>query len=420
MKYRDLVDFQPIEEIIELRDADKANRARELVSTYVISDQMSRQLSDLIGANLDFAATDAKGIVVIGNYGTGKSHLMAVVSAIAEHADLLELVNHERVREAFKGVAGNYLVARMEIGAVKTPLRDIVVRELERSLKSWDVEYTFPPQDEITNHKDAIEAMLAAVEAKHPGKGVLLVIDELLDYLRALKQEEVIGHFNFLRELGEASGNGRFRVIAGVQESLFDSPAFAFIANVVQRVQARYLQVLITSDDLAYVVESRLLKKTGEQLSKIRTHLERFAPLFPHMQAKLDDYVRLFPIHPRYIEVFEEVEIAEKREVLRTLSQEIKSRLAEDVPTQTPGLVAYDSYWSVISKTPSFLAEPRVGEVEDKASVVLKRVQTAFPKPALKPAAERIVSALGVYRLAVGDIRNQSDSRPRTCAMTSR
>lgn len=405
MKYRDLVDFQPIEEIIELRDADKETRARELVSTYVISDQMSRQLSDLIGANLDFAAPDAKGIVVIGNYGTGKSHLMAVVSAVAERQDLLEVITHKGVREAFEPFAGKYLVARMELGAVKTPLRDIVVRELERHLKSWGVDYSFPGQDEIANHKDAIEAMLGAVEAQHPGRGVLLVIDELLDYLRALKQEEVIGHFNFLRELGEACGNGRFRVMAGVQESLFDSPAFAFIANVVQRVHARYLQVLITSDDLAYVVESRLLKKTDDQRAKIRTHLERFAPLFPHLQAKQDDYVRLFPIHPRYIEVFEEVEIAEKREVLRTLSHEIKARLDADVPTDRPGLVAYDSYWDVIAKTPSFLADPRVGEVEAKAKVVLNKVKTAYPNPALRPAAERITAALGVFRLAVGDIR---------------
>jgi hypothetical protein len=405
LKYRDLVDFQPIEEIIELRDAGKESRARELVGTYVISEQMSRQMSEYIGANLDFAAPDAKGIVVIGNYGTGKSHLMAVVSAVAERADLLALIGHEGVRKAFEPVAGKYLVARMELGAVKTPLRDIIVRELERNLKSWGVDYTFPAQDEITNHKDAIEAMLGAVEAQHPGKGVLLVIDELLDYLRALRQEEVIGHFNFLRELGEASGNGRFRVMAGVQESLFDSPAFAFIANVVQRVQARYLQVLITSDDLAYVVESRLLKKTDNQRAKIRSHLERFAPLFPHLQAKLDDYVRLFPIHPRYIEVFEEVEIAEKREVLRTLSQEIKARLDADVPAETPGVVAYDSYWDVIARTPSFLADVRVGEVENKASVVLNRVRTAYPNVALKPAAERVVAALGVYRLAVGDIR---------------
>ena len=37
-----------------------------------------------MAARLDFSHVDAKGIFVVGNYGTGKSHPMAVVSALAE------------------------------------------------------------------------------------------------------------------------------------------------------------------------------------------------------------------------------------------------------------------------------------------------------------------------------------------------
>src|ERR1035437_7837675 len=186
VKYRELVQFDPIEEVIELRDADKADRAKALVRTYVVSDAMERRLVDLFAPLLDFSCLEAKGIFVVGNYGTGKSHLMAIVSALAENSALLDELGNAAVREAFRPVAGRYLVARFEIGAVTTPLRTIVIRELEKHLKAWGVEYAFPAADQITNHKDAIEAMLAAVEAKHPGKGVLIVIADMLDYLKAL------------------------------------------------------------------------------------------------------------------------------------------------------------------------------------------------------------------------------------------
>jgi hypothetical protein len=405
LKYGELVQFDPIESVIELRDAGQTAKARQLVSTYVISDSMARQLADTIAAHLDFANLDAKGIFVVGNYGTGKSHLMAVVSSVAENAEMLEGLGNEQVQKAFGAVAGRYLVARIEIGAVKTPLRDIVVRELEKNLKAWGVSYAFPPADQLTNHKDAIEHMLAAVEAAHSGKGVLVVIDELLDYLRALG-EGAISAFNFLRELGEAAGNGRFRVIAGVQESLISSPSFGFLASLVQKVSARFVEVWITRQDLAFVVENRLLAKRPEQRERIREHLEQFMPLFPTMSAEREGFIRLFPVHPRYLEVFENIEIAEKREVLRTLSHEMSRLLGEDVPEDDPGLIAYDSYWRVINATPSYLATPAVGEVEQKSSIVASKIATSLPKAQYRPAANRIVDALSVYRLAVGGIRS--------------
>lgn len=404
MKYRDLVQFDPIETVIELRDANQMAKAKRLVASYVISESMERQLVDLMAPHLDFGHLEAKGIFVVGNYGTGKSHLMAVVSSIAEHADLLASVRSNGVREAFRGVAGRYLVARFEIGAVKGSLRSIVIRELEKNLKSWRVDYKFPPADQITNNKDAIEQMLAAVEGVQPGKGVLVVIDELLDYLKALG-DGAVEAFNFLRELGEASGNGRFRVIAGVQESLISSPTFGFLASLIQKVSARFIEVWITRQDLAFVVESRLLGKTAEQRERIRLHLEQFMPLFPTMSAQRDDFIRLFPVHPRYIQMFEQIEIAEKREVLRTLSQEMGKLLDQDVPSDRPGLIAYDSYWQIVKKTPTLLASPAVGEVEQRSNVVASKVHTSFPKAQYRPAALRIVDALSVYRLAVDDLR---------------
>ncbi len=44
MKYSDLIQFDPIETIIQLRDADETAVAQKLVSTYVISEEMADSL----------------------------------------------------------------------------------------------------------------------------------------------------------------------------------------------------------------------------------------------------------------------------------------------------------------------------------------------------------------------------------------
>src|SRR6266568_5592142 len=98
MRYSELIQFEPIETVIQLREADSASEARRLVDTFVISDRMAELLGDLVFPQLQFTKpADNKGLLVVGNYGTGKSHLMALISAIAEHAELTEALAHAQV-----------------------------------------------------------------------------------------------------------------------------------------------------------------------------------------------------------------------------------------------------------------------------------------------------------------------------------
>ena len=100
MKYSELIQFEPIESVVQLREADSAADARRLVETFVISDRMAELLGDLVFPQLQFnKPADNKGILVVGNYGTGKSHLMAVISAIAEHADLAPRLTSPKVAD---------------------------------------------------------------------------------------------------------------------------------------------------------------------------------------------------------------------------------------------------------------------------------------------------------------------------------
>ena len=92
MKYRDLVQFNPIESVIVLRSADDRKKAEELVRSYVMSDSMAELIQAKILSQLQLEnVVDNKGVLLVGNYGTGKSHLMSVISSIANCADLLPL-----------------------------------------------------------------------------------------------------------------------------------------------------------------------------------------------------------------------------------------------------------------------------------------------------------------------------------------
>lgn len=405
MRYEELIQFDPIETVVQLRDADEAEAARHLVSTYVISEEMAEKFTALVFPQLQYdQPADNKGLLVVGNYGTGKSHLMSVISGIAERAELVSEISNPKTADEAKSVAGKFKVVRTEIGATTMSLRDIIVGELEEHLDAFGVTFTFPSAADVASNKRAFEEMMAAFHKEYPDLGLLLVVDELLDYLRSRKDQELILDLNFLREIGEVCKDLRFRFVAGLQEAIFDSPRFSFVADSIRRVKDRFEQILIARRDVKFVVAQRLLKKTAEQEAKVRKYLTPFAKFYGHLNERMDEYVGLFPVHPDYIDTFERVTAVEKREILRTLSLSMKRLLGQELPADHPGLIAYDSYWSTLRENPSFRTVPDIKAVIDCSQVLESRIEQAFTRPAYRPMALRVIHALSVHRLTTGDI----------------
>ena len=405
MRYSDLIQFEPIETVVQLRAADTASEAERLVRCFVISERMAELLADLIFPQLAIdRPADAKGMLVVGNYGTGKSHLMAFVSALAERSDLRPLVAEPGVADAALGISGRFKVVRIEIGAITMGLRGILTGGLEDALDGMGVSFRFPEADTVSNNKDAFHEMMNAFGQAFPDQGLLLVVDELLDYLKTRKGADLLLDLNFLREIGEICQSSRFRFMAGVQESLFDSPKFQFVAETLRRVQDRFEQARIAREDVAHVLATRLLRKGLAQQALVRDHLEKFAPLYGGMTEKLDDFVRLFPVHPAFLEVFERLYLAEKREVLKTISGAIRRLIDQPVPTDSPGLIAFDSYWQTLKDNSTFRAVPEIREVIQKTDVLEERIRVGLSRPAYAAVALRIIHGLAVHRLTTGDI----------------
>ena len=402
MRYGDLIQFEPIESVIQLLDANRPESASRLVATYVISDDMAERIAKQMIPQLSFdESVDHMGVLVVGNYGTGKSHLMSVLSLIAEDAAYVPMIHHPKVAEAAGSIAGKFKVHRIEISS-QMSLRDIITQELEIFLENQGVSYTFPPADKVVNNKAAFEEMMAAFDEVHPGQGVLLVVDEFLEFLRSRKDHDLVLDLSFLREIGEVTKHLRFRFVAGVQEAIFDSSRFQHVADSLRRVNERFTQVLLARQDVSFVVAERLLKKSADQQHKIRTYLTPFAKFYSNMNERMDEYVRLFPVHPDYIGTFERLIFTEKRGALVTLRDQIQAILGDEVPTDRPGLIGFDKFWDTVTSNSVLRSDPNIGPVLKVAEVLGERVQKAFTRPAYKAMAERVIKGLSVHRLTTG------------------
>jgi hypothetical protein len=416
VKYSELLQpAEPLETVKQIRESGTLENAKRDVETFVISDRIADQLSNIIIPALRYDASSAtrkKSVFIVATYGTGKTHLMSVIAGVGEHASLRDRLTHPGVAEAAKAIAGKFKVIRFDIGATSLPLREIVSTEIQRGLAHMGVDFTFPDWGPATNSKDAFADMMAAFETVHTDAGLLFVLDELLDYLRGRRDGELIQDLTFLREIGELAASTRFRLIAGLQEAIFDNPRFAGVADAVRRVRDRFEQVRIAKEDVAFVVEHRLLSKDATQRANIAEHLLAFAPLYEGMAERIEEFVALFPVHPDYLRTFNEMRMIEKREVLRTVEQEVGRLRSTEMPVDQPGLICADSYRARLADDPSARTIPEVQLVLEKSDVLRSKVASTLPDRQYVDSALRIIDGLTIHRLTTDDVNRPIGMTP--------
>lgn len=412
MKYRDILQFDPITDVIQLDMLESTDYRRDVVRTFVYPEYFTSTIIPEIVRNMKFGERERKGIQIIGNYGTGKSHLMSLVSLIAENADYLNDVTNPTAKEILEPIAGKFEVHRFEMQTDKK-LWDIITFQIQRFLHAKGVDFRFDP-DSLKMYWEQLDEMMAAFEEKFPSKGLLIIVDELLAYLKGHAATGLLDQdLQVLQALGQQCKKGRFAFMFGVQEMIYQSKEFAFAAEMMLKVKDRYIDLTIRKEDVSFVVQNRLLRKSEQQKSAIRTHLEKFILFFSDMHSNLQNYVELFPVHPSYFDNFEKIRLGRaQREVLKTLTKQFEKIADLDIPTDNPGLITYDQYWEQMMADSGLKSVPDFKTVTDTVQIIYDKIDTNFvgPRKSQIPTAKRIVNATAI-KLLHGDLNKKNGAR---------
>ncbi len=405
MKYSELISFKPIESTIQLLETADKKVAQDMVQTYVMSDNMAESIKATVIDQLQMEeVVDNKAVMIVGNYGTGKSHLMSVIAAIATDAENLDFAQNKRFAKDMEIIAGKFEVLRLKVDGLTMPLREVILAEIEDDFANRGIDYTVPDLNNVRDNARLIKEVMQAFQSKYPDKGYMIVIDELLSYLTSRDERQIVLDLAFLQSMAEMCSKSRIRLICGVQEKVFDNPRFSFVSETLKKVGDRFTQIIITKEATAYVVSERILKKTPEQKAMIRQHLEKFSGLYGGMSSKMEDFVDLFPIHPSYIDVFNKIYVIENRHILKNISMTIKDIFDEQVPEDAPGVISFDDYWPAIKSNGLLKSDVTISRVVGASGQLEEIIDRSFAKAAYKPMAKQIIYALSVHRLTTNGL----------------
>lgn len=390
---RDLVHFEEVEEVIKIRKDDKA---KEYVEKYVISDSIRSNLSYMLDI---LAGATHKSFNVVGNYGTGKSHFLAFVGALLEHPELRSLVNDPVIAAKAQEMSRRYLVIKFELGAAKEiSLRHIFFDQIRRQLlDKYDIEVREIDLSTAYDNKQNMMDILSDVKADEPEVGLVVIVDEISDFLKQKSKEDMSYDLALLRELGEVSQDTDFLYIGAMQEHVFTNAKYVDQAESIARINQRFVTVTITKDDVSQVLTNRVVRKDADQRLQLEKLLGDYRQYFPNLANQTERYINLFPIHPYVIDVFEQLPYFENRGIIGFAVQNVQPILDKAAPI----FITYDRVFDLINATHEIRNQPTVARIVNVIQKLEPKIDLLDSR--YREDARKLIKALAVLRLLGGE-----------------
>lgn len=393
-KVGELFNFERIREVI---DIDAITDKKAMVENYVISPSLEEYLVHLFR---DLNSSTHKAAQIIGGYGSGKSHLLAFIISLLTEPELARYVQNEKVREAVEALRREFVVVHWELQPNDVSLSEYFYDQLEIQLKEKYGLTVNLPTSGVIDHKKTILQVLEKVKEGQPTRGLVVVIDEISDFLKQKSKEKLNQDVQFLRVLGQAAQSCDFMFIGAMQEHIFTNPKYVDEAESFGRVAERFQIITIKREDIKQVIAKRILKKTAEQRLWLEELFREYLRYFPHLQASLDEYIDLFPLHPYVIQIFSELPYFEKRGVIQFTIQEVEHILDRDFPC----FITYDRIYDEIASKHTVKNLETVSPVVNAIQTLESKVDLLDPRH--QDTARKIIKALAVLRLYGKSVNN--------------
>jgi hypothetical protein len=350
----DLITVPPVETVVRLAEADPAatERSRRLLTTFVVTAEVEQILTSLLTR---VAKQQGAGTFIKGNYGSGKSHLLAVLSLLLADGSYWEQLTHPLGRR-FRTLADRkHLVVRIALHhytaetALETifweateaalheqleqtvflrrvtvllkhfnryilPRHEEFLEEQECSRSVWEQRCREQPEQAaeqvqtfIQRHgiplqprfdrRTAIQTLTAVLD-RAQYHGVLFAVDELSEFLKAKPQASALAEdLRFLQFMGEQSTRSPIYLVAALQEWI-EQTGYPE-AKLVRRIKDRFpLRFTLSARHVNQLIAKRLIQKHPGAEQVIRTIYRRHRLLFPQADVEEKTFVDLYPVHP--------------------------------------------------------------------------------------------------------------------------
>lgn len=180
--------------------------------------------------------------------------------------------------------------------------------------------------------KELVEEILLKIKEKYPNKGLIVIFDEYSDFLKSKESYKQNRDLQFTRQIAECSKNQDFILMLSMQEYIFSNPEYKDKADLINKIEKRFLKFNITSENIEDIIAKRMVTKTPNQIEELKNQFETIRDKFPNIALEEDRYINLFPVHPYLIEMLSRLTLFENRSILMFISDQTKKIQDKEFP----------------------------------------------------------------------------------------
>ncbi len=361
LKIADLITVPPVETVIQLETADSRDLdlSRGLLTSFVLTDEIENALAQLFTHILE---KKGAGAFLKGNYGSGKSHFLAVVSLLLESNQCWQFITHPLLKQFSDIQKQQTLIVKIALHnySAGEPLEAIILEETEKALqdrtgkpillrsKALLIEhfnrYILPQHSEFLKSADhsreswkrfcktdlsqAVKKVTAFIQShgiplkaqfdrrqslrtllsflkNEQFAGIFFAVDELSEFLKSKSNSSLLSEdLRFLQFLGEACKQNPFYLVATLQENIEQT---GYVEDdLVYRIKDRFpLRFSLSAHHVNQLISKRLVQKKAGSDKPIQVVYDRFRSSFPKLEVGPKTFTEIYPVHPDTVTMLE-------------------------------------------------------------------------------------------------------------------
>ncbi|MDY7031542.1 MAG: DUF6079 family protein, partial [Thermodesulfobacteriota bacterium] len=295
---QDIIDIPQVKTVIQLSDIRDQSLRERLTEDFILTSEVYSHLKAILQMIDD---GEGVGVFLEGNFGSGKSHFLTVMSLILNNTEAWQplLVQEPDLIQVYESLSHKeYLTVEISLVEYSSHnrLEEIISKSITEACFSYDPPLfndteTFPERKEFFGR---LEQRLHADGVS----GIILFIDELSEFLRSKPDSRSFNEdIRFLQYLGEKAPSFPMWIVATLQESIEDTGQTT--QEAFNKIKDRYpLRLFLTGTHIEQLISKRLITikdNARELVSALYTLLKAS---FPHLPVNEERFISLYPVHP--------------------------------------------------------------------------------------------------------------------------
>lgn len=312
---RDLLDADP-----EARSSEASDALRAWVAQYFVEEGHNRLAVDTLLEALALRPERGQGFLLNGVYGSGKSHLLAVLTLLCRHPAAWRFFLHghpdyERHSASFLG-AQKLLVTTFSLDEYSGRRDDLESIFWKETWLEWQRCSPTPPRrweapgDEPGHPRSRAETFAEFTRDLRASsfRGAVWIVDELAAFLGSRDHAGLQHDASFLQFLGQRFSSGTYWFIGALQKTIEDVGDIE--PYILGQVKGRFHTHLVLSATQAKSVVARKLVRKHDPakfdgfIGELDASLRR---RFPRWRYGRGDLTASYPFHPATLQLLERV-----------------------------------------------------------------------------------------------------------------